>query len=93
MGNNIVYGEFRTGKTQLAHTMSVVAQLPSDLGGASGKVSNLLALDPGLTTFRWHISILKVSGLIYVVDCPIIISYCGTFTRDVSTGSHQVHRR
>ncbi|KAJ7581324.1 Rad51-domain-containing protein [Mycena floridula] len=30
-----VYGEFRTGKTQLAHTMSVVAQLPPDLGGAS----------------------------------------------------------
>ncbi|KAK0198917.1 Rad51-domain-containing protein [Armillaria mellea] len=33
-----VYGEYRTGKTQLAHTMSVVAQLPPDLGGASGKV-------------------------------------------------------
>jgi meiotic recombination protein DMC1 len=35
-----VYGEFRTGKTQLAHTMSVVAQLPPELGGASGKVSS-----------------------------------------------------
>ncbi|KAI6126132.1 Rad51-domain-containing protein [Pisolithus croceorrhizus] len=35
----VVYGEFRTGKTQLAHTMCVVAQLPSDLGGASGKVA------------------------------------------------------
>lgn len=34
-----VYGEFRTGKTQLAHTMSVVAQLPADLGGAAGKVA------------------------------------------------------
>jgi hypothetical protein len=34
----LVYGEFRTGKTQLAHTMSVVAQLPPELGGASGKV-------------------------------------------------------
>ncbi|KAJ7897074.1 Rad51-domain-containing protein [Mycena olivaceomarginata] len=34
-----VYGEFRTGKTQLAHTMSVVTQLPPDLGGASGKVA------------------------------------------------------
>lgn len=33
-----VYGEFRTGKTQLAHTMSVVTQLPPDMGGASGKV-------------------------------------------------------
>ncbi|KAI6101247.1 Rad51-domain-containing protein [Pisolithus sp. B1] len=35
----VLYGEFRTGKTQLAHTMCVVAQLPSDLGGASGKVA------------------------------------------------------
>lgn len=34
-----VYGEFRTGKTQLAHTMSVITQLPTELGGASGKVA------------------------------------------------------
>ncbi|KAF9056596.1 Rad51-domain-containing protein [Panaeolus papilionaceus] len=34
-----VYGEFRTGKTQLAHTMSVVAQLPPEYGGAAGKVA------------------------------------------------------
>ena len=34
----LVYGEFRTGKTQLAHTMSVLAQLPPEMGGASGKV-------------------------------------------------------
>lgn len=34
-----VYGEFRTGKTQLAHTMGVLAQLPPDLGGAAGKVA------------------------------------------------------
>ncbi|GJE85887.1 meiotic recombination protein dmc1 [Phanerochaete sordida] len=34
-----VYGEFRTGKTQMAHTMSVVCQLPPDMGGASGKVA------------------------------------------------------
>ncbi|PSS29599.1 hypothetical protein PHLCEN_2v2747 [Hermanssonia centrifuga] len=34
-----VYGEFRTGKTQMAHTMSVVTQLPPDMGGASGKVA------------------------------------------------------
>lgn len=37
-GNSAVYGEFRTGKTQLAHTMSVLAQLPPEMGGASGKV-------------------------------------------------------
>jgi len=34
-----VYGEYRTGKTQLAHTMSVVSQLPAEYGGASGKVA------------------------------------------------------
>ncbi|CAF9929622.1 Meiotic recombination protein dmc1 [Imshaugia aleurites] len=34
-----VYGEFRCGKTQLSHTMSVVAQLPPDMGGANGKVA------------------------------------------------------
>ncbi|KAH9486535.1 Meiotic recombination protein dmc1 [Psilocybe cubensis] len=38
-----VYGEFRTGKTQLAHTMSVVAQLPVELGGASGKLAQMLS--------------------------------------------------
>ena len=35
-----VYGEYRTGKTQLAHTVSVVAQLPAELGGAAGKASS-----------------------------------------------------
>ena len=40
-----VYGEFRTGKTQLAHTMSVVCQLPPDMGGAAGKVGRPVDLD------------------------------------------------
>ncbi|ESZ90116.1 meiotic recombination protein dmc1 [Sclerotinia borealis F-4128] len=34
-----VYGEFRCGKTQLAHTLAVIAQLPKDMGGAEGKVA------------------------------------------------------
>ncbi|KAG8801193.1 Meiotic recombination protein dmc1 [Serendipita sp. 398] len=34
-----VYGEFRTGKTQMAHTISVIAQLPADMGGGGGKVA------------------------------------------------------
>ncbi|KAJ5979936.1 Meiotic recombination protein dmc1 [Penicillium waksmanii] len=34
-----VFGEFRCGKTQLSHTMSVIAQLPRSLGGANGKVA------------------------------------------------------
>lgn len=34
-----VFGEFRCGKTQLSHTMSVIAQLPKTMGGADGKVA------------------------------------------------------
>ncbi|KAI9670026.1 MAG: Meiotic recombination protein dmc1 [Alyxoria varia] len=34
-----VFGEFRCGKTQLSHTMSVIAQLPKEMGGANGKVA------------------------------------------------------
>jgi meiotic recombination protein DMC1 len=34
-----VFGEFRTGKTQLAHTLCVTAQLPTELGGGNGKVA------------------------------------------------------
>ena len=34
-----VYGEFRCGKTQLCHTMCVIAQLPKDMGGAEGKAA------------------------------------------------------
>ncbi|KAG5185783.1 DNA repair and recombination protein Rad51A [Tribonema minus] len=32
-----VFGEFRTGKTQLCHTLCVTCQLPLDLGGGEGK--------------------------------------------------------
>ena len=57
-----VYGEIRTGKTQLAHTMSVIAQLPSDLGGAQGKVimqyHSILLFDISLS--RSHTSTRKV---------------------------------
>ncbi|XP_024533828.1 meiotic recombination protein DMC1 homolog [Selaginella moellendorffii] len=33
------FGEFRTGKTQLAHTLCVATQLPLGLHGANGKVA------------------------------------------------------
>jgi RecA/RadA recombinase len=33
-----LYGEFRSGKTQLCHTLCVTCQLPSEMGGAEGKV-------------------------------------------------------
>jgi len=32
-----IFGEFRTGKTQLCHTMCVACQLPVELGGGAGK--------------------------------------------------------
>uniref|UniRef100_A0A7S2X988 RecA family profile 1 domain-containing protein n=1 Tax=Lotharella oceanica TaxID=641309 RepID=A0A7S2X988_9EUKA len=33
-----IFGEFRTGKTQLCHTLAVVGQLPPEMGGGNGKV-------------------------------------------------------
>ncbi|KAK3115918.1 hypothetical protein LTR53_004249 [Teratosphaeriaceae sp. CCFEE 6253] len=36
---NEVFGEYRCRKTQLAHTLSVVAQLPKEDGGGEGKVA------------------------------------------------------
>jgi len=32
-----IFGEFRTGKTQLCHTLAVTSQLPVDQGGGEGK--------------------------------------------------------
>ncbi|KAJ3410746.1 recombinase rad51 [Chytridiales sp. JEL 0842] len=32
-----LFGEFRTGKTQLCHTLAVMCQLPSNMGGGEGK--------------------------------------------------------
>lgn len=32
-----VYGEFRTGKSQLCHTLAVTSQLPKEMGGGNGK--------------------------------------------------------
>eukprot|EP00966_Prymnesium_polylepis_P190051 4404311-Prymnesium_polylepis.1 len=32
-----IFGEFRTGKTQLCHTLCVTCQLPMEQGGAEGK--------------------------------------------------------
>jgi DNA repair protein RAD51 len=32
-----IFGEFRTGKSQLCHTLSVICQLPVEMGGAEGK--------------------------------------------------------
>jgi meiotic recombination protein DMC1 len=41
-----VFGEFRCRKTQLAHTLAVMAQLPKSQGGGEGKVAYIGALIP-----------------------------------------------
>ncbi len=33
------FGEFRTGKTQISHTLCITAQLPPSMGGAGGKAA------------------------------------------------------
>ncbi|KAJ3070210.1 recombinase rad51 [Podochytrium sp. JEL0797] len=33
-----IFGEFRTGKTQLCHALAVMAQLPVNMGGGEGRV-------------------------------------------------------
>ena len=33
-----IFGEFRTGKTQMLHQLAVVSQLPIDMGGGEGRV-------------------------------------------------------
>ena len=32
-----LFGEFRTGKSQICHTLAVTCQLPFDMGGGEGK--------------------------------------------------------
>lgn len=39
-----VFGEFRTGKTQLAHTLCITCQLPADIGGGNGLVALLVLI-------------------------------------------------
>ena len=55
-----VYGEYRTGKTQLAHTMCVVSQLPQELGGAAGKARLLHYFFVESKPYRLHTLIPKV---------------------------------
>lgn len=38
------FGEFRSGKTQLMHTLCVTSQLSKESGGAEGRVSYYVAV-------------------------------------------------
>ncbi|KAG8074053.1 hypothetical protein GUJ93_ZPchr0006g43671 [Zizania palustris] len=44
-----IYGEFRSGKTQLCHTLCVTCQLPLDQGGGEGKAVYIDANHEGLS--------------------------------------------
>lgn len=57
-----VYGEFRTGKTQLAHTMSVVTQLPPDMGGASGKVTICAYFSLWISEIHFQVAYIDTEG-------------------------------
>lgn len=67
------FGEFRTGKTQLGHTLCVIAQLPIAMGGGNGKVDSvssqltecwlLPSTHPVPSTDRLHILILKAHSV------------------------------
>mgnify|MGYP006299877073 CR=1 FL=1 len=48
-----VFGEFRTGKTQLCHTLCITAQLPQDMGGGDGK--GALTSRPGLVALPFWV--------------------------------------
>jgi len=53
-----VFGEFRTGKTQLCHTLCVSCQMAVTNGGAEGKVSDVFSLrksEKPSTTTKPHI--------------------------------------
>lgn len=45
------FGEFRTGKTQLSHTLCVTAQMPGPNGYVGGKV---IFLDTEHTLYPFH---------------------------------------
>ena len=57
-----VFGEFRTGKTQLCHTLCVTCQLPLDQGGAEGKA---MYIDTeGIDTTQIYFK--RLSGLTFI---------------------------
>ena len=49
------FGEFRTGKTQLSHTLCVTAQIPSAKGYSGGKV---IFLDTEHTLYPFKIRLI-----------------------------------
>lgn len=74
-----IFGEFRTGKSQLCHTLAVTCQLPIDMGGGEGKC---LYIDTE-GTFRpvRLISIARRYGL-SEEDCLDNVAYARAYNAD-----------
>lgn len=63
------FGEFRTGKTQLSHTLCVTAQIPNDDGYAGGKV---IFLDTEHTLYPFFILLLISSIFNIFKSIPVL---------------------
>jgi meiotic recombination protein DMC1 len=59
-----VFGEFRTGKTQLSHTLCVSAQMPGENGYMGGKV---IFLDTEHTLYPFL--------LLMLCNSPVLLNY------------------
>ena len=59
-----IFGEFRCGKTQLCHSLAVMAQLPSNMGGANGKVG---------TGQIGHIRVLIIHIVIIIINIIVVV--------------------
>jgi len=69
-----IFGEFRTGKTQLCHTLCVTAQLPLANGGGNGKV---LYIDTD-GSFRPE-RIIEIAHRFNVDPDAVLDNICGMF--------------
>ena len=73
-----LFGEFRTGKSQLCHTLAVTCQLPIDNGGAEGKC---LYIDTE-GTFRWESNRLLIVIIVLCGDISLVtlVAYARAYT-------------
>lgn len=92
-----VFGEFRTGKTQLCHTLCVACQLPLDAGGGEGKA---MYIDTEGTFRPQRLTAIAerfgLNGELYADSCvcscllawthmAVLVSDCGTTSTCMNT--------
>jgi hypothetical protein len=76
-----IFGEFRTGKTQICHTLCVSAQLPVSMGGANGKVGRATGCDGmDACAHTWEapcqVAFIDTEGTLYVART--VLAPCST---------------